>query len=115
VVSDEIHAELTHDPHQHTPFASVGTQTAARTITVTSATKAFNIAGLRTAVAHIGSPQLRQMWDAQPPDLFGATNVLGVEATLVAWLHGDGWLTGLTSTYSANATIWLRAWPISPG
>jgi bifunctional pyridoxal-dependent enzyme with beta-cystathionase and maltose regulon repressor activities len=24
VVSDEIHAELTHDPHQHTPFASVG-------------------------------------------------------------------------------------------
>jgi cystathionine beta-lyase len=36
-------------------------------------------------------------WRTGVGDLFGATNVLGVEATLAAWLHGDGWLTRLTS------------------
>jgi len=97
VVSDEIHAELIHHPHQHIPFASLDAHTAARTVTVTSATKAFNIAGLRTAVAHVGAARLRAAWDAQPPDLFGAVNVLGVEATLAAWSRGDDWLAGLNA------------------
>lgn len=108
VVSDEIHAELTHRPHQHIPFASLSPQTANRTVTVTSATKAFNIAGLRTAVAHIGPTQLRRAWDAQPPDLYGATNVLGVEATLAAWAHGHDWLTAL-STHLLNQREHLAA------
>jgi bifunctional pyridoxal-dependent enzyme with beta-cystathionase and maltose regulon repressor activities len=97
VISDEIHAELVHAPNVHIPFASLdpATATAARTVTVTSATKAFNIAGLRVAVAHVGSERLRAAWDRQPPDLFGAPNVLGVEATLAAWSHGDAWLTAL--------------------
>ena len=53
VVSDEIHAELTYG-RPTIPFASLGTAIAARTVTITSATKAFNIAGLRAAVAHVG-------------------------------------------------------------
>jgi bifunctional pyridoxal-dependent enzyme with beta-cystathionase and maltose regulon repressor activities len=97
VFSDEIHAELTHRPYRHIPFASLDAETADRTVTVTSATKAFNIAGLRTALAHVGPPELRRLWDAQPPDLFGMLNVLGVEATLAAWEHGDGWLADLNT------------------
>ena len=62
---------------------------AARTVTLTSATKAFNIAGLRTAVAHIGPAWLRERWDAEPPDIHGVAGVLGVEATLAAWRDGD--------------------------
>jgi putative C-S lyase len=95
VISDEIHAELTFEPYQHVPFATLSPETAARTVTITSATKAFNIAGLRTAVAHVGPARLRAAWDAAPPDLYGATNVLGVEATLAAWRDGDPWLAGL--------------------
>lgn len=92
VVSDEIHAELCYPPAQHRPFAAVSADAAARTVTVTSASKAFNLAGLRTAVAHVGSASLRERWDAQPYDLFGASNVLGVQATLAAWAHADAWL-----------------------
>jgi bifunctional pyridoxal-dependent enzyme with beta-cystathionase and maltose regulon repressor activities len=92
VVADEIWADLVHAPHRHIPFASLSSGTAARTVTVTAATKAFNLAGLRTAVAHVGPPVLRAVWDAEPPDLFGATNVLGVEATRAAWEHGGPWL-----------------------
>ena len=92
VVTDEIHADLVYSPAAHIPFASLGPDVAARTVTLTSATKAFNIAGLRTAVAHIGPAWLRERWDAEPPDLFGAAGVLGVEATLAAWSGGGEWL-----------------------
>ena len=54
VVSDEIHAELVHPGHGHVPFAALGADVAARTITVTSASKAFNLAGLRWAILHAG-------------------------------------------------------------
>ncbi len=92
VVSDEIHAELNYGPAPHLPFAALGADMAARTVTITSATKAFNVAGLRAAVAHVGPDALRAAWDDQPPDLFGATNVLGVEATRAAWRGGElGW------------------------
>ena len=95
IVSDEIHAELAHAPHRHLPIASLDAEVAARTVTITSASKAFNVAGLRTALAHVGSPDLRRAWDSQPPDLFGALNVLGVAATRAAWTAGDEWLTRL--------------------
>ena len=54
VVSDEIHADLVHAPHGHVPFESLDPDVAARTITVTSASKAFNLAGLRWAIMHAG-------------------------------------------------------------
>lgn len=92
VVSDELHAELTHDPHAHLPLASLGEDIARRTVTVTSATKSFNLGGLRSAVVHLGDARVRDAWDRYPPEYFGALNVLGVEATVAAWHHGDAWL-----------------------
>jgi len=94
-ISDEIHAELTHDNHQHLPFASLSHEVEARTVTLTSASKSFNIAGLRTAVAHIGAQQVRDAWDSLSPEPAGTPNVLGVEATLAAWGNGDRWLAEL--------------------
>jgi bifunctional pyridoxal-dependent enzyme with beta-cystathionase and maltose regulon repressor activities len=102
VISDEIHADLTYAGHRHVPFASLDDSIAARTITLTSATKAFNIAGLRCAVAHVGPAELRARWDAQPPDLYGAINVLGVEATRAAWQHGDPWLDAVRAELTAR-------------
>lgn len=92
VISDEIHADLTYAPYVHIPIASLSSELAERTTTIYSATKAFNIAGLRTALAHVGPASIRRAWDGFPPDLFGATNVLGIDATLAAWEHGDEWL-----------------------
>jgi bifunctional pyridoxal-dependent enzyme with beta-cystathionase and maltose regulon repressor activities len=102
VVSDEIHADLAYDGHEHVPFASLGDEVAARTVTLTSATKAFNIAGLRCAVAHVGPAELRARWDAQPPDLLGALNVLGVDATRAAWQQGDAWLADVRAHLAAQ-------------
>ena len=102
VVSDEIHADLVYTPATHIPFATISEPSAARTVTLTSATKAFNIAGLRTAVAHVGPTWLRDRWDAEPPDIHGVAGVLGVEATLAAWRDGDEWLTGVVDHLRRN-------------
>jgi len=92
VVSDELHAELAYPGHAHVPFASLGEHAARRTVTITSATKSFNLGGLRTAVAHVGDARVRDRWDRLPSELLGSVNVLGVEATLAAWRTGDDWL-----------------------
>jgi cysteine-S-conjugate beta-lyase len=99
VISDEIHAELVHEPHRHTAFAPLAPD---RTVTITSATKAYNIAGVRTAVVHLGPAWLRERWDAQPPDLYGTPSTIGVEATVAAWRECDDWLDGLRSHLRAQ-------------
>ncbi|MFD6159906.1 MalY/PatB family protein [Nocardia sp. NPDC060256] len=102
VVADEVLADLAFAPHQHIPIASLSSEIAARTITMTSATKAFNFAGLRCAVTHIGPAELRDAIDAAPPDVFGVVNVLGIEATKAAWRDGDDWLGAVRSQLLRN-------------
>jgi cystathionine beta-lyase len=105
IVADEILADLAYPPYRHIPMASLGANVADRTVTMTSATKAFNIAGLRCAVAHIAPAGLRDAIDAHPPDFFGPVNVLGVEATKAAWRHGDAWLAALLDYLRGNRDL----------
>ncbi len=102
VLADEIHAELIYTPHRHIPFASVSADAANRTVTVTSASKAFNLAGFRCALAHFGPTALLSRRDAEPPDLYGVVSVPGVLATLAAWQHGDPWLADLIRVLDRN-------------
>jgi cystathionine beta-lyase len=46
VIADEVHAPLVYPGSTHVPYATRSDATAAHTITVTSASKAFNLAGL---------------------------------------------------------------------
>ncbi len=105
VISDEVHADLTYPPHEHIPFASLSPETAARTVTITSATKAFNLAGIRCAVTHVGSPAVRRAFAALPPLLFGTASVPGVTATLAAWRDGDPWLSAALERLDENRRI----------
>jgi cystathionine beta-lyase len=90
VVADEIYSELTHDPHVHVPFASLGPDVEARTLTLTSVAKSHNLAGLRCAVGHVGD-RLDAL-DAVPASQIGQVSNIGFEATLAAWRDGDQWL-----------------------
>lgn len=93
VVSDEIHADLIFDGRKHVPFASLDPEIAARTITLTSASKAFNIAGLRLAVCVVSNPEMRERLLSLPPHRWAAYSTLGVRATLAAWTpQGEQWL-----------------------
>jgi len=103
VVSDEVHADLAYDSETHIPFASLGPEIASRTITLTAATKAFNIAGLKCALIHFGSKQLKKRQTTIfHPRLLGVPNVFGIEATLAAWRDGDEWLASVVEQLDAN-------------
>jgi cystathionine beta-lyase len=102
VVSDEIHGDLVHPGRRHVPLASLSPEIAARTITLTAASKAFNIAGLRCALAVFGSDALRRRFLGFPRHLRGGLGGLGIEATLTAWRHADPWLEEVRAHLQAN-------------
>jgi len=102
VFSDEIHQDLVLDGGGHLPFALLGPEIAARTITVTSATKAFNIAGLRCAVAHFGSRALQDAFNRVPRHVRGGLSSLGREATRVAWTECQDWLDAAVAYLRGN-------------
>jgi cystathionine beta-lyase len=102
VFADEIHQDLLFPGHRHIPFASLGDEVARRTVTFTSATKSFNIAGLCCAVAHFGPESLLAAIDAFPPHYFGRVSIAGIEATAAAWREGDPWLAELLAYLDGN-------------
>jgi cystathionine beta-lyase len=102
VISDEIHAELAFAPHEHVPFASLDADAAARTVTLTSASKAFNLAGLRCSVAHFGPQRLLALRDAEPTELYGGVSTLSVVAALAAWRDGAEWQERLLRVLDRN-------------
>lgn len=102
VVSDEVHADLTYPGHRHIPFVSLSDEIAARTVTLTSGSKAFNLSGVRCAVAHIGPKAVRDALDERHGLMFGQVGVLGVEALKAAWTQGDDWLDDVTRVLDRN-------------
>jgi len=103
IVCDEIHADLIYPGRRHVPMATLGEEIAARTITITSATKSFNIPGLRCAVMHFGSSELRERFRRVIPDrLLGQVNVVGVDATVAAWRQAQPWLDAVMVRLLAN-------------
>ena len=103
IVSDEIHAELTYPGHTHIPIGSLSPEIGARTITVTSATKAFNLAGLACAVMHFGSAALQERFEQQfAPRITGTPSVTAVDATVAAWRHSQPWLDAVLVRLQQN-------------
>ena len=109
VVSDEIHADLVLDDTPHVPFASLGPEIAERTLTLMSASKAFNIAGLRCAVAVPGGEALRRRWKAAPRHLRGTVGTPGALAARVAWSECDDWLEAVRGYLRGNRDL-VAAW-----
>jgi cystathionine beta-lyase len=102
VVADEIHADLVYPGARHVPFASLAPEVEARTLTLTSATKAFNIPGLRCAVAHLGSETLRRRFLEVPRSQRGGVGSLGLAATAAAWSEGQPWLDAVLAALARN-------------
>jgi len=91
VVSDEIWSDIVHPGFTHIPFPTLGEDAARRSVTISAASKAFNLAGLRCAVAHLGHPGVAAAVKALPSHVLGAVSSPGAEASLAAWTRGDAW------------------------
>ena len=108
VVADEIHAPLTrpgrdgHPPTTYTPLLTVpGTDNA---IAVLSASKGWNLAGLKAAIAVAGpaaADDLRRI----PEEAGHGVSHLGAIAHIAAWRDGGDWLDATRAGVERNAHL----------
>ncbi|HEY1916167.1 MAG TPA: aminotransferase class I/II-fold pyridoxal phosphate-dependent enzyme [Streptosporangiaceae bacterium] len=92
VFADEIHAALVYAPATHTPYASTSATAAGHTLTATSASKAWNLPGLKCAQVIVSNAADQDRW--RQLNFFathGASNA-GVVANIAACTEGDPWL-----------------------
>ncbi len=105
VVSDEIHGPLAHVGHSFTPFLSVSDAAREWGITVTSASKAFNLAGFKCALMVSASARglavLNGMWD----EVAFRTSILGYHASVAAFAEGDEWLDGAIAAIDRSGAL----------
>lgn len=91
IISDEIHAPLTLKPYHFTPFLSrpgadeVG-------ITITAASKAWNIAGTKAALIITCSQRLLEIVKSMPQAVHYRASILGGFALVAAFEKGETWL-----------------------
>lgn len=109
IISDEIHAELCFDGRKHIPTATLGAEIADRTITLMSASKAYNIAGLKTSFAIIQNAKLRERVNSARAGMVDSVNALGLEATRAAYSEAGPWLEALKRYLQANRDYLVEA------
>lgn len=94
IISDEIHHDLIIGSHPHTPSAIVTNgKYADIMIVLTSASKTFNLAGMKNSFVIIPGENLRKQFDELIVTLHEDTgNMLGYYAIEAAYTHGREWL-----------------------
>ncbi|MCY3947972.1 MAG: PatB family C-S lyase [Acidimicrobiaceae bacterium] len=105
VISDEIHCDLVYAPRRHLPVASVSELASERTVTVTAATKSFNMAGLRMAFLHSASSRYGPIVRKIPKRLIGGIGILGQVATIAGWTEALDWLDELVAGLDSNRRL----------
>ncbi|WP_298040396.1 MalY/PatB family protein [uncultured Microbacterium sp.] len=102
VFSDEIHAPLVYGDAQHVPYASVSASAAAHTVTAASASKAWNLAGLKCAQMIFSDAESEALWQADGGWLGHGTATIGAVANLAAYTAGAGWLDDVRDYLDGN-------------
>ncbi len=101
VIADEVHAPLTYRGVTFTPFNTVAAEVGARAVTVTSASKGWNLAGMKCAVMVPSDARTLALLDALPPEVASRTSILGLHANVAA--YGDeAWLDATISKIMHN-------------
>lgn len=103
MISDEIHADLTLPFYKHISLASLSEEIAMNTVTFSSASKTFNMAGLASAYAIIPNPQVRQKFlDKTVGYMLTDGNIFAFQTTVAAYEQGEEWLDQLLPYVQGN-------------
>jgi cystathionine beta-lyase len=103
---DEIHAPLVLAGAEHVPFLSLDHEMTERAVAFTSASKAWNIPGLKCGVAIAGSPDLAAVLDERWEALLAGQ--VGVLASIAAFEQSLPWLDALLAQLDENRTLLAR-------
>jgi len=106
LIVDEIHAPLVLPGARQVPVLSLDHELTRRVIIFTSASKGWNIPGLKCGIAVAGSAEtatiLRDRWDAL------LASHLGVQATVAAFTSGQPWLDAMLAQIDENRGLLTR-------
>jgi cystathionine beta-lyase len=105
VFADEIHAPLVYPGLRHIPYAATSDTAAAHALTATSASKAWNLPGLKCAQVILSSESDQRTWEEM--GFFaarGASNP-GVVANIAAYRHGEAWLAEVLAYLDDNRRL----------
>ncbi len=106
ISSDEVYADLILDENKrHIPIASIDDQIAQNTITHLSASKTFNLSGLRFSYTIIPNEGLREKFIQNTSRILPGVNFLGAIATLAAYQYGEEWRGELINYLRINRDL----------
>ena len=105
ILSDEIHAPLTYDAKTFTPFLNVSQNAKEVGITITSASKSFNLAGLKCALIITDSIKLQERINVMPPAVTWRASLFGAVASTAAYAESVDWLDGVLITLDQNRKL----------
>jgi cystathionine beta-lyase len=88
VFADEIHAPLVYRGSTHIPYASTSSTAAGHTLTATSASKGWNLPGLKCAQAILSNDADRAVWTEMGVFASHGASNYGVVANTAAFRHG---------------------------
>jgi cystathionine beta-lyase len=107
IISDEIHSPLTFSEQKFTPFLSLSEDARAVGITITSSSKAFNIAGLKCAIILTQNAAMHERLNAIAPATHYRTSFVGAFASVAAFNEGEPWLNELMVQLDFNRKLLL--------
>lgn len=109
VVSDEIHADFVYSGYKHYVFANLNREFADRTITCTSPSKSFNLAGLQVSNIFIENENIRLKFQKEIDKTgYSQLNGLGLVACQAAYENGRQWLDHLKRYLAGNLEFTRR-------
>ncbi|MAV27294.1 MAG: aspartate aminotransferase [Gammaproteobacteria bacterium] len=108
LVSDEIHCDLVLDGRQHRPAVAMRPEIRQHAVTLMSASKTFNIAGVGGAFAIIEEPELRDVFKRTARGFMPDVHVMAYDAMLVALRDCGDWHSALLH-YLAGNRDYLRS------
>ena len=103
VISDEIHSDIVFPGHKHLVFAGLSKEFEQMTISCTSPSKTFNLAGLQVANIFIANKTLKKKFDkAVAITGYSQLNLFGLVASQAAYEGGHEWLKELNEYLRSN-------------
>lgn len=105
VVSDEIHAPLTHHGVEFVPYLSVSDEAAEHAIAAESGSKAFNLAGLKTALFVTTGERMTRLIRELPEEVTYRMGQFGLIATREGFAHGRDWLDATITAFQGTREL----------
>lgn len=105
VFADEVHAPIIYGAQRHIPYASLSPVTASHTVTATSASKAWNLPGLKAAQLIISNEADAALFAPHHFAALQGASSLGLVAAISAFDEGQAWLSDVVGYLDENRRL----------